>query len=63
MKRGNQFSFRVNKQERELIRSLASQLNRSQSDAIRFLVILGARGYLKVAIPNSPPINIENKLN
>jgi len=43
MQRVTQFSFRVNKDERRAIADLASRLHRSQSDAVRFVVIKAAR--------------------
>jgi hypothetical protein len=39
MSRLDTFTFRVNKDERRLIARLAKQLQRSQSDAVRFVVI------------------------
>ena len=39
MQRVTQFSFRVNKDERQAIADLATRLQRSQSDAVRFVVI------------------------
>lgn len=43
MNRWDTFTFRVNEDERRLIASLAEQLQRSQSDAVRFVVINAAR--------------------
>ena len=44
MNRRNQiFKFRVNQTERMLIREVAERLERSQSDALRFLVRGAAR--------------------
>jgi hypothetical protein len=43
MPRFERFTFLVNKDERRLIASLAEQLQRSQSDAIRFVVINAAK--------------------
>jgi hypothetical protein len=38
MERQTIFAFRVNKDERQLITRLASLLDRSQSDAVRFVI-------------------------
>lgn len=43
MQRTISFSFRLTSIERQLIRQLASELQRSQSDAVRFVVIEAAR--------------------
>lgn len=43
MQRVTQFSFRVNKDERQAIADLAARLQRSQSDAVRFVVIEAAK--------------------
>ncbi len=43
MQRVTQFSFRVNRDERQAIADLAARLQRSQSDAVRFVVIEAAR--------------------
>ena len=43
MQRIKQFTFRINNDERRAIASLATQLKRSQSDAVRFVVIEAAR--------------------
>jgi len=43
MQRVMQFSFRVSKDERRAIADLAARLQRSQSDAVRFVVIEAAR--------------------
>lgn len=43
MQRVTQFSFRVSKDERQAIADLAARLQRSQSDAVRFVVIEAAR--------------------
>ena len=40
------FAFRVSSTERQLIADLAVQLQRSQSDAVRFVVIEAARQLL-----------------
>lgn len=39
----NRFTFVVNKKELELIRSLAENLNRTKSDAVRFVVTEAAK--------------------
>lgn len=41
--KNNRFTFVVNKKELELIRSLAENLNRSKSDAVRFVVTEAAK--------------------
>ena len=43
MNRWDTFTFRVNQDERRLIAFLAEKLQRSQSDAVRFVVINAAR--------------------
>jgi hypothetical protein len=43
MQRVMQFSFRVSTDERQAIADLAERLQRSQSDAVRFVVIEAAR--------------------
>ena len=43
MQRVTQFSFRVSKDERQAIADLAARLQRSQSDAVRFVVIEAAK--------------------
>ena len=43
MARYNRFTFLVNKDERRLIATLAERLQRSQSDAVRFVVLEKAR--------------------
>lgn len=43
MPRYERFTFLMNKEERRLITRLAEQLQRSQSDAVRFVVVNAAR--------------------
>ncbi len=43
MQRVTQFAFRVSEDERQAIANLAVRLQRSQSDAVRFVVIEAAR--------------------
>ena len=43
MNRINTFTFRVNQDERNLIASLAKRLQRSRSDAVRFVVVNAMR--------------------
>ena len=43
MRRRSLFTFRINNYERTMIKALAEQLQRSQSDAVRFIVINAAR--------------------
>ena len=43
MQRITQFAFRVSRDERLAIADLAARLQRSQSDAVRFVVIEAAR--------------------
>jgi hypothetical protein len=43
MRRLKQFTFTVNDRERALIYTLAERLQRSQSDAVRFVVVNAAR--------------------
>jgi len=43
MQRVTQFAFRVSKDERQAITDLAARLQRSQSDAVRFVIIEAAK--------------------
>jgi hypothetical protein len=43
MNRAGTFAFRVSNNERRAIANLAERLQRSQSDAVRFIVIEAAR--------------------
>ena len=43
MSRIDTFTFRVDRYERQLIATLANRLQRSQSDAVRFVVINAAK--------------------
>lgn len=43
MQRNTQFAFRVNEDERRAISELASRLQRSQSDAVRYVVTEAVR--------------------
>ena len=43
MKRDERFTFLINTEERKLIRELAKRLQRSESDAIRYIVVNAAR--------------------
>jgi hypothetical protein len=52
MNRADVFSFRVSPAERRTIADLAARLQRSQSDAVRFVVIQAARQLVQV--PASP---------
>ncbi len=38
MKRDNTFTFRINADEREMIKGLAMKLSRSRSDAVRWIL-------------------------
>lgn len=52
MKRVTEFSFRVSTDERRAIAILAEQLRRSQSDAVRFVIVEMARQLLQAqALP------------
>jgi len=46
MRKEIRFTFLVDDEERELIRKIAERLNRSQSDAVRLIVVNAARGLL-----------------
>jgi uncharacterized protein (DUF1778 family) len=46
MSRDERFTFLVNRDERELISALAEHLQRSQSDAVRFVIVNAIRGLL-----------------
>lgn len=46
MSRYERFTFLCNKNERRLIAELAAQLQRSQSDAVRFVVMKAAQGVI-----------------
>ena len=54
MRRIEQFAFRVNHDERQAIAALADCLQRSQSDAVRFVVLAAAREL--TAKENAPAI-------
>ncbi len=43
MNRTESFVFRLTKQERQMIKTLAVKLQRSQSDAVRYVVLAAAR--------------------
>lgn len=43
MRRGILFTVRINNDERQAIAALAKRLSRSQSDAVRFVVIEAAK--------------------
>ena len=45
MGRHKVFTFKVNQNERQLIATLAEHLRRSQSDAVRFVVLEAAREF------------------
>jgi uncharacterized protein (DUF1778 family) len=47
MQRVTQFAFRVNDNERRAITDLAARLQRSQSDAVRFVVVEAAKQLIK----------------
>jgi hypothetical protein len=51
MRRQNIFAFRVSNQEKHLISKLARHLQRSQSDAVRFVVIEAEKQLTQVASP------------
>ncbi len=51
MQRMTQFSFRVSKEERRAIALLADQLQRSQSDAVRYVVIIATRELKEISHP------------
>lgn len=45
MRRSDTFTFRINNKERILIAELAKQLHRTQSDAIRYLIIQASKEF------------------
>jgi len=51
MNRADTFAFRISNNERQLIAILATHLQRSQSDAVRFVVIEAAR---QLSQPSNP---------
>ena len=53
MNRWDTFTFRVSQDERRLIAVLAEGLRRSQSDAVRFVVVSAAREMATQATPAS----------
>jgi hypothetical protein len=55
MPRDIQFSFRANNDERRAIADLAVCLQRSQSDAVRYVVVAAARELLAKDQPTKPP--------
>jgi hypothetical protein len=55
------FTFLVNKEERQLITTLAEQLQRSQSDAIRFVVTEAAKTLQEQKSNEQKSINKEEK--
>jgi hypothetical protein len=56
MQRTISFSFRLTTNERHLIRHLASVLKRSQSDAVRFVIIEASRQLSQIELSsNSDP--------
>ena len=58
MKRGFLFTIRVSPDERQAIANLAACLQRSQSDAVRFVVVEAARQLVE---PPAPPIPETNQ--
>lgn len=61
MNRWDTFTFRVNNDERQAIADLAARLQRSQSDAVRFVVIEAARQL--VALPAVPVQETQRGIN
>ncbi len=61
MARYERFTFCVNKDERRLIAVLANQLQRSQSDAVRFVVLKATRELATQADTNPPAPALENQ--
>ena len=57
MQRANLFAFRVNQEERQLIYILAQILQRTQSDAVRFVIVNAVR---ELKAQQSPRTNISN---
>jgi hypothetical protein len=54
MQRVTQFAFRVSDNERQAITALAERLQRSQSDAVRFVVIEAAKQLAKSEAVSEP---------
>jgi len=59
MNRWDTFTFRVNQDERRLIAFLAEKLQRSQSDAVRFVVINAARKLTDQCDPIQPLTKVQ----
>jgi hypothetical protein len=66
--RWDTFSFRVNSEEKQAIEKLAARLQRSQSDAVRFVVVEAVKQFaegdasrnLNQSISNSKPEELKN---
>ena len=53
------FAFRVSRNERQIIADLAAKLKRSQSDAVRFVVIEAARKLIQVGAMPTPDLSVQ----
>ena len=60
MQRVKQFAFRVSNDERRLIADLAARLHRSQSDAVRFVVIEAAKQLTQADPAHVTTLSVEN---
>ncbi len=60
MNRWDSFTFRVNPDERRVIAALAEKLQRTQSDAVRF-VILEAAKENQIRINTMPKVRNDNE--
>ena len=60
MNRADVFSFRVSSAERRTIADLAVRLRRSQSDAVRFVVIEAARQLIQANAAPIDPMSAED---
>ena len=58
MPRIDRFTFLVTEQERQAIAELATRLQRSQSDAVRYVVILAAQELSKPQTAPALPVNV-----
>lgn len=58
MQRVTQFAFRVSQDERLAIANLAARLQRSQSDAVRFVVVEAARQLAQDQVGSAPALSM-----
>lgn len=53
------FSIRVNDEERKLIKYMATRLQRSESDAVRIVIMDVAKGLLDINLNEKPSIQAQ----